>query len=277
MPMAIDRTRFCLNRMIYPSLDLENFFKLTRDVGLTAVELRNDLPGGTILDGISPQQVRALADDYQVRILTINAVQKFNLGAVLDDVYSDVQAMIRTAGAIGCQALVLCPNNDPDDGRTPDQCYQDTVAALKRIGPLLKDAGIKGFVEPFGFEECSLRSKETAIQAIRESGEDVYRIVHDTFHHFLGPDEKVFPAETGIVHISGVEADIGQAQFKDDHRILIGPQDVMHNQSQIRALEEQGYTGFYSFEPFSPQVQQMSITALSKALDESLELIQSLA
>lgn len=274
--MPIDRSRFCLNRIISPSLDLENFFKLSRDVGLTAVELRNDLPGSSILDEISPQQARALADDYQVRILTINAVQKFNLGTVLDDVYSDVQALIRTAGAIGCQAIVLCPNNDPDDGRTSDQCYRDTVTALKRIGPLLGNAGIKGFMEPFGFSECSLRSKETAIQAIRESGQDMYRIVHDTFHHFLGPDEKVFPAETGIVHISGAEADIDPALFRDDHRILIGPKDVMGNKAQISELEAQGYSGFYSFEPFSPNVQQMSIEELSKALDESLELIQSL-
>lgn len=263
--------------MISPSLDLENFFKLARDVGLTAVELRNDLPGGRILDEISPQQVRALADDYQVRILTINAVQKFNLGTVLDDVYSDVQALIRTAGAIGCQAIVLCPDNDPDDRRTSDQCYRDTVTALKRIGPLLGNAGIKGFVEPFGFSECSLRSKETAIQAIQASGQDVYRIVHDTFHHFLGPDEKVFSAETGIVHISGVEAHIDQARFRDEHRILVGPKDVMDNRAQISELEAQGYTGFYSFEPFSSHVQQMTIKELSKALDKSLELIQSLA
>ncbi len=135
--MPIDRSRFCLNRIMNPSLDLENFFKLARDMGLTAVELRNDLPGSRILDDISPRQVRALADDCQIRILTINAVQKFNLGTVLDDVYNDVQTLIRTAGAIGCQALVLCPNNDRDDGRTSDQCYQDTVAALKRIYRIL--------------------------------------------------------------------------------------------------------------------------------------------
>jgi 2-keto-myo-inositol isomerase len=238
------------------------------------VELRNDLPGGQIIDNLSTKQVSALAAKYQIRILTINAVQKFNLGGVLDDVYSDVQKVIDTASAIGCQAIVLCPNNDRDDGRSSLQCYRDTVAALKRIGPLLEAAGIMGFVEPLGFEACSLRSKETAVQAIRESGEEVYRIVHDTFHHFLGPDEKVFPTETGLVHISGVETDIDPTQFRDEHRILIGPQDVMDNQTQISELEGKGYSGFYSLEPFSPQVQKMPIKALSQALDESLELIQ---
>lgn len=275
--MPINRSRFCLNRIICPPLDLENFFKLARDLGLTAVELRNDLPGGRILDDISPQQVKAMEDDFQVRILTINAVQKFNLGTILDDVYNDVQALICTAGAIGCQAIVLCPNNDRDDGRTSAQCYQDTVVALKRIGPLLETAGIKGFVEPLGFSECSLRSKETAIQAIRESGNGVYGIVHDTFHHFLGPDEKVFPGETGIVHISGVEGDMDPTQFRDEHRILIGTGDVMGNRTQISALENQGYEGFYSFEPFGFEVQQMSPEALSSALEESLKLLQSLA
>jgi 2-keto-myo-inositol isomerase len=183
--------------------------------------------------------------------------------------------MIRTAGAIGCRAIVLCPNNDKADGRTVDQVYHDTVAALKRIGPLFESAGIEGFVEPFGFSECSLRSKKTAIEAIGVSGEKVFRIVHDSFHHFLGPDEAFFPHETGIVHISGVESNIDQTQFTDGHRILIGPHDVMHNQAQIRALERQGYTGFYSYEPFSSQVQEMDFEALLAALDESLKFIQS--
>ena len=44
----------------------------------------------------------------------------------------------------------------------------------------LEKAGIRGFVEPFVFKECSLRSKERAIQAIQESGSSVYGIVHDT-------------------------------------------------------------------------------------------------
>lgn len=275
--MSIHRSRFCLNRIICPTLDLEDFFRLAGELGFTAVELRNDLPGGKIMDGLPQERVKTLADGHGIRILTINAVQKFNLSAILDEVVTDVQEMLMTARSVGCKAVVLCPNNDIHDGRTASQCYQDTVAALKRIAPLFETAGIRGLVEPLGFKECSLRSKETAIKAIRESGDGVYGIVHDTFHHFLGADEKVFPAETGIVHISGVEGDMDTTQFKDQHRILIGPRDVLGNQAQIRALESQGYEGFYSFEPFGSEVQKMSPEALSNALEESLKLIQSLA
>lgn len=271
--MSIDRSRFCLNRIIYPGLDLEKFFILTKELGLNSVELRNDLPGGQILDGMTPTEAKALADTHGIRILTINAVQHFNLGSILDTVYANVKAMLETAAAIGCYGIVLCPHNDVNDTRTAEQFYQETVAALKKAAPLFQGSGIIGLVEPLGFEECSLRSKNTAVQAIQESGYDGYRLVHDTFHHYLGPDETFFPEYTGIVHISGVETDIPMSQIRDGHRILIGEKDIMGNKAQIRALESQGYTGMYSFEPFSPEVQHLSLEELKRAFAACLEFL----
>ncbi|RQW04888.1 inosose isomerase, partial [candidate division KSB1 bacterium] len=119
--MSIDRSRFCLNRIIYPGLDLEKFFMLTKELGLSSVELRNDLPGEQILDGMAPEEAKALADTHGIRILTINAVQHFNLGAVLDTVCANVKTMLKTAAAIGCYGIVLCPHNDVKDTRTPEQ------------------------------------------------------------------------------------------------------------------------------------------------------------
>jgi 2-keto-myo-inositol isomerase len=269
----LDFSRFSLNRIIYPTLDLENFFKLTKDLGLNKVELRNDLPDGKILDNYSPKEVKALAEQYKIQILTINAIQKFNLGSLLDQVYTEVKAMLKTASAIGCGAVVLCPNNDVKDQRTQAQFYGDTVAALKKLAPLFEEHSVTGLIEPLGFAECSLRSKKTAIQAIQESGYAKYRLVHDTFHHYLGTDEAVYPQQTGLVHISGVETHLPKAQIRDGHRVLIGAHDLMNNKAQIQALESQGYIGPYSFEPFSSDVQKMSLGALKNALTESLEFL----
>lgn len=271
--MKLKLARCGLNRIIYPGVPMEQFFALTRDMGLHTVELRNDLPGGQILDGLTPEAVKALAETHGIRIATINAVQHFNLGSMLDAVYADAQNMVATAAAIGCQAVVLCPHNDVNDGRTADQCYQETVAALQKLAPLFQDSGIVGLVEPLGFEECSLRSKETAIKAIQESGYAGYKLVHDTFHHYLGPDDGVFPDYTGLVHISGVETTIPAAQIRDEHRILIGAQDMMKNMAQIQALESQGYTGLYCFEPFSSAVQSLGLDDFRSALSESLHFI----
>ncbi len=235
--------------------------------------MRNDLPGGKILDDSSPEGVSALAGKYGIEILTINAVQKFNLSSVLDLVYEETLKMLKTASAIECEAIVLCPNNDVDDTRTQEQLYSETVAALQKLAPLFEENGIVGLVEPLGFEECSLRSKETAVRAIEESGYDGYKLVHDTFHHYLSPDEHFYPAHTGLVHISGVGTNIPKNQIRDEQRILIDSQDIMSNKDQIKVLEAGGYSGIYSFEPFSAEVQNMSLDTLKESIKESLSFI----
>ena len=70
--------RFALNHMVAPQLDLRSFFQLARDVGVTDVEIRNDIAGKAIIDGTSAATVRALAEEAGVTILTINALQRFN-------------------------------------------------------------------------------------------------------------------------------------------------------------------------------------------------------
>lgn len=271
--MTLTRSRFCLNRIICPAFVLDDFFNLAKDIGISYVELRNDLPGEEILDGLPPEEVRSLAGKYGIQIVTINAIQRFNLGTGLDALYEQTGRMIDVAAAIDCKGIVLCPHNDKKDTRSAQQCFKDTVAALKKIGSLLKEAGIVGLVEPLGFGECSLRSKTVAVEAIGESGFDSFKLVHDSFHHYLGPDETVYPEKTGLVHISGVETALSKPQILDEHRVLIGAEDIMGNQTQIKALEANGYKGLYSFEPFSTQVQDMSRDKLKAALLESLELI----
>jgi len=74
---------------------------------------------------------------------------------------------------------------------------------------MLTTAGIRGFVEPLGFAECSLRHKEEAIEAIEAvGGADVFRVVHDTFHHYVAGETKMFPKMTGLVHISALRVHV---------------------------------------------------------------------
>lgn len=268
-----DRSRFSLNRIIWPALDLDDFFRLTRDVGLSKVELRNDLAGGRILDDRSANQVKALADRYGISILTINAVQKFNLAAVRSQVLAAAEAMLKVASAIGCEGVVLCPNNDLADGRPPENAFKETVAALKSLAPLFDKYGTVGLIEPLGFVECSLPSKDTALEAIKEAGFDGYKLIHDTFHHHIGPDDVFHPTHTGLVHISGVEADIPASQFRDAHRTLVGPADRLQNRAQIEQLISSGYKGDFSFEPFSEEVHRLGSEAIMAKLRESMAYI----
>jgi 2-keto-myo-inositol isomerase len=277
----ISRSKIGLNRILIPDANLEEFYKLSSDMGLHKIELRNDLPGKGIIDACSPNQVKELSDKYEISIVTINALQKFNLGAVLPDALEELKGLIDLAASIDCKAVVLVPNNDTDDIRDSEVIMQETVAALKAYGPLFDDSGVLGYVEPLGFEQCSLRSKVTAMHAIQESGCNNYKIVHDTFHHHLGPDtadtldNDYDIAYSGLVHLSGVESDIPFDEYKDEHRIFITEKDNLENLAQIEQLTKLGYKGDFSFEPFAGEIQTMEIETLKATINQSIDFITS--
>jgi len=57
------------------------------------------------------------------------------------------------------------------------------------------------------------------------------------------------------VHVSGVEDQGPQfAQMRDDHRVLVGPNDRLGNVAQIEDLMTDGFDGPISMEAFSPEV-----------------------
>ena len=275
----IKRSKISLNRIVYPKLKLENFFKFAKDLKLNKIELRNDLPGGKIIDGYTPGQLKELSKKYGVEILTINALQKFNLAAILPETLKELKKLINLSLSIGCKAVVLCPNNDVNDKRGSGEIFEETVKALKSFGPLFQNSGMKGYLEPLGFEECSLRSIVTAMKAIQESGYSVYKIIHDTFHHHLGPDsfdtikDDYDISYTGLVHISGVECNIPLEEYRDNHRVLATEQDRLQTKEQIELLLKLGYAGNISFEPFSEIIQEMEIEKIKSAIDNSIEYI----
>jgi len=189
-------------------------------------------------------------------------------------VLAEVKELIELSKRSGCQNIVLCPNNELDDDRPPEQRYKETLAALKAIGPIIDGTGITCLVEPLGFEECSLRTKKEAVKAIEESGfSSCYKMVHDTFHHYLGIDDKIYPEYTGLVHISGVEASLPKNKIRDEYRILISSKDIMDNRGQIAAFQKAGFNGYFSFEPFSEVVQNMDKSELAEGVQKSVQYI----
>jgi len=269
-------SRIALNRIISPKLSLREFFALAAAVGAPAVELRNDMEGVDTVDEMSPTEVADLATKHSLSILTINALQHFNLASRRTELASELRSLVRLAASISCRAIVLVPHNSTDDNRDAETRYRETVAALRAFAPYFEEMGVLGFVEPLGFPECSLGSKLTALKAIRESGGGPYRIIHDTFHHAIGPDDNDALATTipiediGLVHISGMEAGLPLENAKDEHRLLVTEVDRLQNSDQITILERRGYRGYYSFEPFSPAVQQLSRADLEEAIRESV-------
>jgi 2-keto-myo-inositol isomerase len=272
-------TRIALNRIIYPNLDLQSFLALASELGLSMVELRNDLPNGRITDGTEAEQVRELADRYGTSIVSINALQKFNLLSHLPAAMEELNELLELSAAIHCPAIVLCPLNDEEDTREPQQSLEETVRCLQAYQPMFANAGVLGYIEPLGFAESSLASLIAAQAAIRESQAPCYRLVYDTFHHWIGPDriEKI-EAELdvdliGLIHASGVEADLPRERYRDEHRGLITEADRFHNVEQISLLLRRGFAGPVSLEPFAPEIQNLPRAQFIQALSRCLDLL----
>ncbi|MCO7614061.1 TIM barrel protein [Pseudomonas chlororaphis] len=267
--------RFALNRMVAPRLSLPAFIDLAVTLKADAIEIRNDLAGVEIEDGTPPQRVRELCAAQGIKVLSINALYPFDVWN--DERRQQALKLAAYARACGAEGLVMCPLNDRADPRTEAQRSSGLHSALSELAPILRDHGLLGFIEPLGFEECSLRRKRTAVDAIRASGGlDVLRLVHDTFHHHLAGEDEYFPELTGLVHISGVEdRQAPLDSIRDGHRVLVGEADILGNAAQIDTLLSGGYRGYLSFEPFAESVHgradiQQAIGASMAHLQQSL-------
>ena len=260
--------RFALNHMVAPQLGLADFFALARTLDLAEVEIRNDIAGKPILDETTPVIVKAAAAKAGVSILTINALQRFNDWNPTRE--REAIALADYARDCGARAIILVPVND-GSGRADGERQRNVHTALRGLKPILSDRGVTGLVEPLGFVVCSLRRKSEAAAAINAVGGD-FSLVHDTFHHHLAGEDAIYPAITGLVHISGVDDPaIAVADMRDRHRVLVGAGDRVGNVDQIRALRAGGYGGPFSFEPFADELRALRDPAQS--IRDSMDFI----
>ena len=166
------------------------------------------------------------------------------------------------------------PKND-GTGYGDDERKPNLAQALQGLAPILERHGILGFVEPLGFEICSLRRKSEVAEVIGALGlAGRFRITHDTFHHHLAGEAALFPELTGLIHISGVtDPAVSVADMRDVHRVLVDAADRVENIAQIRQLLDAGVTAPCSFEPFSATVHD-SVT-LAEDLSASMNYIRA--
>lgn len=242
-------TSFALNHMTVARMPFMGLLDLAADLGCTGVEVRNDL-GTPLFDGLDPAEAGAMAQDKGLRILALAEVKRFNDWS--DDKAREAADLMAIAVACGAEAVSLIPRND-NLGMGNGERQGALRVALKALAPMLEAHGLVGLVEPLGFPICALRFKSEAIEAIEALGvTERFRLVHDTFHHHLAGGGPLFPAHTGIVHVSGVTDDLLPEEMGDAHRVLVDGADRLGNLNQLAALVDAGWDGPVSFEAFAP-------------------------
>jgi 2-keto-myo-inositol isomerase len=275
----IKRSNFGLNRIACPSLHIKNYFHLANELGLNYIELRNDLPGKDICDTLAAREIKIFAERYDIKICTINALQRFNNPEELRKIKNELIYLSNLAQEINCPAIVFCPMNSFYDFRSSKEQFRDTVDMLTELAPILKQYNIMGYIEPLGFKSSSLSSVITAMKAIKEAGYKGYKIVFDTFHQAIGPDniEKLSNEYdiklTGIIHISAVTADLSAEDYKDEHRNIDFINDKLKSKEQIKLFVKSGYSDIISFEPFARDLQELNKEELKNRITEAIEYL----
>lgn len=262
------RISFGLNQIIAPSMTPERFFSLAKAVGATCIEIRNDIPASPF-GHVEAEQLKQLALHYGVALSSINALQRFNDWTPERE--REARELVSYAHQSGTQALVLVPVNQQGWSGSS----QDLIESLRALKEILRESSVMGLVEPLGFVKSSLRLKSEAIDAIDAvGGEDIFKLVHDTFHHHLADERAIFPERTGMVHISGCsERRRVQSPLKDEDRGLVDAEDLLGTALQMEMLIGGGYSGTFSFEPFSARVQNDA--DIEHALASSLQFLSA--
>lgn len=260
---------FALNHMTVASLSFREFVALSRDLGCVGIEVRNDLPQ-PLFDRMDPAEAGDLVRANGLRLLAVAEVKRFNDWS--SDKEAEALALMKIAKAAGAEAVSLIPRND-NLGMGNGERQAALRVALKALKPMLEDNDLLGMVEPLGFEICALRYKSEAVDGIEAvGGKGRFKLVHDTFHHTLAHGGPLFPDHTGIVHISGVvDQEVGIADMRDPHRVLVTKGDRLGNVEQIAALHAAGWNGPVSYEAFSPDVH--ALTDPASALRASMDHI----
>ncbi len=241
---------FALNQIMLPEASFTDFIYFAKKLDIHAIEIRNDIKTNLIKEN-DPLQVKEESEKNSIKILSINALQKFNLWN--SDRKEELINLCEYAEKANICSIVLVPLNDGSIQSEKDKKKLLEVS-LNSINNILQDYNVKGLVEPLGFKKSSLQFKSLAVEIINSLQKNKLQLVHDTFHHKLSNENNFFSSVTGLVHFSGVSNNYDNINLQDDHRSIVDEADIIDNISQIKKLIKENYNGYFSFEPFSNEL-----------------------
>lgn len=265
--------RLAMNRTCAPGKTLAEFISLAQSSGVSAVEIRNDIEGREFADGTPAAEVRAKLDAAGLKVASVNALQRFNDWN--DDRAAEARHLVAYAAALGAPGLVLCPVHTPESW-TQAEAEAKLRDGLRQLAPILREYGVKGYVEPLGMQHSTMKRQAMAVAAVSDiDGWDCYQLCYDTFQFFRCSDDTLFPQHIGLAHMSGIRRpDLTPAELTEPDRGLVFPDDRVGNIAQLQALKAAGYAGYISIEPFDPAVQ--TDPDLAQHLRASLEYVAAL-
>lgn len=284
----IDSSNLCINRKSAPGLSLADFLKLTHDLGIHHVELRNDLgkevDNKNILDGMSYAEVNELLTKYDIEVEDINSLGNTDDPSLREKNLGSLDEMISIAKHIGAKKILFCPVMDKYDSRSDIEKFDDGVETIKDYSKTLKENGMSGLFETLGFPESSIRTPFRALNIIESANVNNFKVVADLFHWFMGGvtkedlDNELDINKVGLIHISTVEIEKPKSELTDQNRVLLADpsHDVVNAYEMIKWFDAHNFKGLYSFEAFSDELRKWDYETVKKNLSKSIKLLEEI-
>ena len=122
--------KFAINHCSCPHLSPKELINLAENLGIPAVELRNDIKENSVSEIETAETVGQYAAEKNIEILTINGLYPFNIWNKENQYQTEKLADL--CQAAGAKALVCCPLVSDKMNFTEEEQVKKTLEALKK-------------------------------------------------------------------------------------------------------------------------------------------------
>ncbi|HEV8353243.1 MAG TPA: sugar phosphate isomerase/epimerase family protein [bacterium] len=267
---------FGLNGATTGRADLQTDIAVAAAAGYDAVELRDAKLDAYLRAGGSLAGVRVLCRDSNLSVAGLNALEDSTLtaGPARQALLERCRQMCAWARDLACPFVIAVPSFL--GGEDPKTMTAQTVDALRQMGAVAGEYGVRIGFEFIGFPTCSVRTLGEAQRIVVEVADPAVGLVIDAFHFFAGGStwtmlDAVDPHHLFVVHLDDAE-DRALSDLTDRHRLLPGD-GVFPLKEFVRRLQASGYSGVYSLELFRPEYWQWDAFHLARVGLEKMQLL----
>lgn len=271
--MRSDR-RFALNGASTGPASVQEDVEAAVKAGYDGIEFRETKIEAFLRSGGSLEALRRELKQLGLIAVSINALEDATLaeGIVWRHVMDRCEILCQWAAAVGAPYLVVVPS-PIREGLDAEEVGQRTAAALRTLAQIARPFGVRITFEFLGFPWCSIRTLQSARDAVELCGDVSVGLVLDAFHFYVGGSswemlEAVDPARLVLVHLDDAE-DRPPQTLTDAHRLLPGL-GVIPLRELVQRVEAKGFSGFYSLELFRPEYWQWDPVSLARKGLESM-------
>ena len=254
--------RLGLNGSTIMHTDLITELTIANEAGFEIAELR-DAKVRPYLEKHSMAELLDFLKTLKIKPVNINALEPVTFVPEKDwqELEERADWFCHTAAQLGCQTIAVVPGIKPV-GATREDCFQESVKALKRLAPIAENYGVGMSFEFIGFNGFTIQGVGECLRVIETVGRPYIGMVFDFIHFFTGEYvleelEEADPKMIHMIHLDDAKNLPLEVHRQTDGKRLLPGDGIMDTDEMMKTLCDIGYDGDYSIEIYNPEIWDM--------------------